>query len=49
MAQVDNGNVRPYAESATKSFIADLRDGFFPAEFKASNPDGLMIHAEDHR
>lgn len=47
--QVDNGDLRPYSHDATKTFISDLRDGFFPSELKASDPDGLLIHAIDHR
>lgn len=49
LSQVDNGDLRPYSDLATKSFLADLRDGFFPSEFKTSDPDGLLIRALDHR
>lgn len=49
VSQMDNGDARPYSDHATKSFMSDLRDGFFPSEFKASDPDGLLIHAVDHR
>eukprot|EP00752_Nemacystus_decipiens_P004453 g4066.t1 len=46
---VNNGDLRPYSDHATKSFVSDLRDGFFPSEFKASDPDGLLVHAVDRR
>ncbi|CAN0123241.1 unnamed protein product, partial [Hapterophycus canaliculatus] len=46
---VEGGNVRPYSDRATISFLSDLRDGFFPSEFKKSNPDGLFMHTVDNR
>eukprot|EP00903_Cladosiphon_okamuranus_P015324 g14157.t1 len=46
---VDNGDLRAYSDHATMSFLSDLRDGFFPSEFRSSDPDGLLIRAVDQR
>ncbi len=32
--QLDKGRFRPYAEKATKAFMKDLSDGFFPSELQ---------------
>lgn len=37
-----NGN-RKYADKATKQFIHDILDGFYPYEFKDSHPDGVQF------
>lgn len=47
--QVNSCDVRPYSDRSTKSFVTDLRDGFFPSELKEAYPDGLYIHAIDER
>ena len=32
--QLDQGRFRPYAEKATRAFMKDLSDGFFPSELQ---------------
>ena len=32
--RLDEGRFRPYAERATKTFMKDLSDGFFPSELQ---------------
>ena len=32
--QLDDGRFRPYGEKATKAFMKDLSDGFFPSELQ---------------
>ena len=34
--RLDEGRFRPYAERATKAFMKDLSDGFFPSELQVS-------------
>ena len=34
--RLDEGRFRPYAERATKAFMKDLSDGFFPSELQVN-------------
>ena len=35
--QLDEGRFRQYNEKATKAFMKDLSDGFFPSELQVSD------------
>lgn len=41
--QLDNGRFRPYSEKATKSFMKDLSDGFFPTELQVKISEKIRI------
>ena len=36
--RLDNGRFRSFSETATRSFMHDLSDGFFPAELQVKEP-----------
>ena len=41
------GPFRPYTSDNARSFIADVMDGYFPAEFKDKYPDGVAFEIKD--
>ena len=48
--QLDDGlRFRRYEEAASKAFLKDLRDGFFPAELQGEHPDGVALLVNDRR
>ncbi len=44
-----DGRLRAYAERASRAFLRDLRDGFFPSELQGEYPDGVPLLAADRR
>ena len=47
--QVDKGRFRLYSETASKTFLKDLNDGFFPAEMQGDYPNGVTFLVQDSR
>jgi hypothetical protein len=41
------GPFRPFGQPAGDAFVSDVLDGFFPSEFKASHPSGLIFDVRD--
>ena len=41
------GPFRPYTSDNARSFVADVMDGYFPAEFKDKYPDGVAFEIKD--
>ena len=45
----DGGRLRAYSEPASRVFLADLSDGFFPSELQGEHPDGVALLPVDRR
>ena len=41
------GRLRPWHEKATRAFMRDMLDGYFPYELKESHPDGVAFKLVD--
>ncbi|XP_034938022.1 uncharacterized protein [Chelonus insularis] len=46
---VQNGRLRPYNDPASKAFIKDILDGYFPSELQHQYPNGVSFKIEDFR
>ncbi len=44
---VGSGRLRKYSEPASRAFLKDLRDGFFPSELQGEYPDGVAMLPRD--
>ncbi len=44
---IRRGPFRPFSDDATRRFVSDVLDGYFPPEFKDTHPDGIVFNVKD--
>lgn len=44
---IRRGPFRPYTDKSTQRFIQDVLDGYFPYEYKDSNPEGVAFDVDN--